>query len=70
MDTVDLSYVRLAHGRVKTSMQLADDVVADYDAKGTALGVEFLSAAARAREDEYIMLARSDATRERLLSDA
>lgn len=70
MDALDLSYVRLAPGKIRQSMQLADDVVADYDAAGVALGVEFLSAAAAARRDEYVALARSDATRDRLLSSA
>lgn len=58
MDEDGLSYVRLVPGKIAGSLQLADDVVADYDAGGGLLGIEFLSAAAAARQDEYVDLAR------------
>ncbi len=40
--TAKALYLRLAHGRVEDTLELADGVVADVDESGTVLGIEFL----------------------------
>lgn len=58
MEILDQSYVRLMPGKIVSSLQLADDVVADFDAAGKVIGIEFLSAQAALRRDDYVAMAR------------
>ncbi|MFC0131726.1 hypothetical protein CR105_12840 [Massilia eurypsychrophila] len=51
------SYREISRGKVATSNQLDDNVIADYDAMGNVVGLEFLDPAAAADWEKFLALA-------------
>jgi uncharacterized protein YuzE len=43
----DALYIRFKEGKVKTTIEVADDMLHDLDAKGGVLGIEVLNASRR-----------------------
>lgn len=51
------SYFRVKNGPVHSSNQIDEGVIADYDASGSVVGLEFLDPKAAERRDEFLALA-------------
>lgn len=72
-DEHGLSYVYIGAGRpVAYSVEMAPDVIADFDELGELAGVEFLTVEALARADEIVARAphRSRGPKARITPDA
>ena len=51
------SYFKASSGKVSYSRQIHTDVIADYDARGGVVGLEFLSVAVASQREKYLALA-------------
>lgn len=51
------SYFRLKSGPVHSSHQIDENVIADYDASGNVVGLEFLDPKAAEKREEFLALA-------------
>jgi uncharacterized protein YuzE len=52
------TYFSLTRGPVNCSHQIHDDVIADYDAGGNVVGLEFLTAEAASQREKFLALAK------------
>jgi uncharacterized protein YuzE len=51
------SYLEISCGRVASSNQIDDNVIADYDAMGNVVGLEFLDPSAAKEWEKFLALA-------------